>query len=128
MERPFNLLDEFPHIVVVEPRAQPQGSCLDLEGWSGTGSGSKTKPDAEAVVYNLLEGFSRPSGLLPQFGADIVIEGERGSHTLMLYLAHHGVNTHEWNGFRFVEMLNALQRRIRWWRCAAYDEWSIINS
>ena len=37
VERPFNLLDEFPDTVVVEPRAQAEGSCLDFERWEGGG-------------------------------------------------------------------------------------------
>ena len=75
MEGPFNLLDEFPDTVVVEPRAEAQGSCLHFEPWNGGGFGAGVQADAETVVHDLLYGLAGLPRLGPQPGCDIVVEG-----------------------------------------------------
>ena len=75
MERPFNLLDEFPNVVEAEPRAQAQGSCFDLERWNGSGFGAGAQAAAETVVHDLLDGLAGLSCFGPQLGRHIVVEG-----------------------------------------------------
>jgi hypothetical protein len=60
MERPFSLFYELPNSVIVETCAA-QGSSLDLEGWSSSGSQLNVETGPQHTVHNLLEGLARPS-------------------------------------------------------------------
>ena len=75
MEGPFNPLDEFPYLVVTEPRAQAQRACLDLEGWSRSGQGSDVQSCAQNPVHDLFEGFAGPARLRPELGGHVVVKG-----------------------------------------------------
>ena len=74
MERTFNLFNQLPDIVVVEPRSQTQGARFDLEWGSRISFGAAAQSQAEAVVHGLFKGLSGAPGLLPQLGTDIVVE------------------------------------------------------
>ena len=75
LEGPFNLLDEFPYLVVIEPRAQTQRACLDFEGGNRSGLGSNVQAGAQDAVHDLFEGFARPACFRPELGGHIVVEG-----------------------------------------------------
>ena len=70
----FNLLDEFPNLVVVEARAA-QGPRLDFVGRKGSGLRSNVQTRAQNAVHDLLEGFAGPARFRPELGRHIVVEG-----------------------------------------------------
>ena len=74
MERPFNLLDEFPYLVVIEPRAQTQRACLDFEGRNRSGLRSNVQARAQDAVHDLFKRFARPPRFRPEFGGHIFVE------------------------------------------------------
>jgi hypothetical protein len=74
VEGPFNLLDEFPYLVVIEPWAQTQRACLDLEGRSGGSPRSNGQTRAQNAVHDLLERFAGPSRFRLELGRHIVVK------------------------------------------------------
>ena len=74
MEGPFNLLDEFPYLVVIEPRAQTQRARLDLEGGSRSGQRSNVQTRAQNAVHDLFKGFAGAARFRPELGGYIVVE------------------------------------------------------
>lgn len=85
MKRAFRLLDEFGHVVQVQPRPDiAQIAGHNLEGWPLNGDASVRQPVAQRLVDNL---FERPAGAARfrlELGGHVVIEGESRSHVLML--------------------------------------------
>jgi hypothetical protein len=74
VKRPFDLLDQFPHVVIAEARAQAQRSRFDLERWKGSRLGAGVQPDTETVIHDL---FERCAGLAcfgPKLSCHVVVK------------------------------------------------------
>ena len=71
---PFDLLDEFPDVVVVEAGVSP-GPRFDFEGWGRSALRSNVHSKAQEIIDDLLE---RPAGaarLCPQLGRNVIVQG-----------------------------------------------------
>ena len=99
MERALDLLEHIGDVVQVEswPEA-PEVASLDLERLArGRGRGAgETAP--EGVVDHVAERPARSPDQGLQLAGDVVVEGERRAHILMLELRHHDVKAEETGG------------------------------
>ena len=69
----FNLLDEFPDLVVVEALAAPSPR-FDFEGRNGSGLRSNVQTATQNAVYDLLERFAGLAGFGLKLVGHIVVE------------------------------------------------------
>jgi hypothetical protein len=92
VKRPFNLLDQFPNIVVAETRPQSQGPGFYFERRSRCSLAASAQTDPQIIIDYLLKGLSQPASLLTKLVANVIVESESGSHALMLIIKHHDVN------------------------------------
>ncbi len=113
MERAFNLLDEFPYVVVTEPGAQAEGPRFDFERRNRGSFGAGAQAEAEAVVHDLLDGLAGASRFGPELGRHIVLKSQGCSHILMLSLEHHEVNAEKGRGRISVRWFYKLPLRFR---------------
>ena len=84
MQRPFELLEQIPDIVVTEPGLQSKGPGLDLEWFCGLEIPLCTQPESEKLVNRHLERFSGAPHLGLELGRDIIVQCQSRSHMLML--------------------------------------------
>jgi len=92
MGTPFDLLKQLPRVVIVQARAQAQGSHPDYERPAGPQLRSRSQAQAQKMVHNLLERLARAPGFRSELCGHIVIESQGCSHILMLYREHRDVN------------------------------------
>ena len=71
------------HIIKTKSRRRLKVPRLDLERFPSLILGSR-QPHPEIPVHNLLEGLAGLARLFLQQHGDIVIEGQSGSHIMML--------------------------------------------
>lgn len=84
MEWPFNLLDELPHVVKAETRTQTQRPCLHFKRRGRRTVRFNVQSEAKVFVDKLLERAAGAARLGAQFGGNVVIQGQGGSHITML--------------------------------------------
>ena len=83
MQRAFQRLNQFLHIVVTETGRQSQGPGMNQERL-GRGFRSSHQPHAKKMVHSGFEGSAGTAEFLAQELGDVVIEGKSGSHITML--------------------------------------------
>ena len=94
VKRAFDTLDELGDIVQRKPRlqiAQIAGSYL--EGPPLGGDALARQPSAQRVVDDLAKGSPGTLRFRLELGHDIIVQGKRRPHVLMLGLRHHDVNS-----------------------------------
>jgi hypothetical protein len=96
VQRALDLLDELRNIVQRKPwpKVTEIARC-DLEGLPLAGSATRRQSATQRFVHDLSK---RPAGAARfrlELGRHIVVQGERGSHVLMLGRRHHDVNAPE---------------------------------
>ena len=92
MERPFQLLHQLSGPVVIQTGAHAQRPCVDFEGRDLAAFAPELEGGAQQLVDHRLERPARPAHLGSQRGGDVVFQGQRGPHIMMLDSAHHDVN------------------------------------
>ena len=93
VKRAFDTLDQLGDIVQRKPLlqiAQIAGSYF--EGPPLGGDTLARQPSAQRVVDDLAKGSPGTPRFRLELGRDIVVQGERRPHVLMLGLRHHDVN------------------------------------
>lgn len=85
MKRPLCVPQELAHVVQIQARPQcSEIACRDPERHSGLRGAGAIESQAQEIVDELREGLSRPARLRLQPGGEVVIEGDRRSHDLIL--------------------------------------------
>ena len=85
MKRAFYLLDELGDIVEAKPRPQiTKIAGRDLEPPPLRGGAPALQPPPQRLVHDLAKGPASALGLRLKLGRDVVIEGQRRPHALML--------------------------------------------
>src|SRR6185437_2691439 len=92
MERPLDLLDQLTDVVQRKAWAKAEIAGNDLE-WRWLYRRALTRETtSEGFIDDLAEGTARSPHFRPQLGCHVFVEGQRGSHALMLHVRHHDVN------------------------------------
>ena len=85
MKRALHLLDEFRDIVQGKPGLEiAEVTSGNFEALPLLCQAPPGKPEAQCLVDDLAEGTSQAPRLRFKFGRDIVVQGERRSHAVML--------------------------------------------
>ena len=92
MKRSFQLLEQISDVVVRESWRKSQWAGFHDEPLPGSRLLGNIESDAKKSIHHFFKRHSRFTGLLSQFGADVVIQGKSGSHITKLALRHHDVN------------------------------------
>jgi len=94
MARAFDLLEEAGDAVETDSRLQLSEIARDYLERNGR---SGSTPGLEAAPEHVVDDVSKcPTGTArfrPEFTGDVFVEGERGSHTMMLPRRHHDVES-----------------------------------
>ena len=93
MQRTLDLLDELPD--VVERKARPQIAEIprrDLEGLPLRDPASARQAGAQSLVDDLFERSASPPRFRLELRRNVVIEGQRRPHIMMLWAKRHDVN------------------------------------
>jgi hypothetical protein len=89
---PFRLFEQVGDVVQRQSGPQvAEVSGHDLEGLTWPGARPCQEATAQDLVDSLLEGPAGPAGLRFELGRDVFVDGERGSHILMMRERHHDV-------------------------------------
>lgn len=91
MEGPFHLLQQLADVVVVEARAEAQGTRAHAEGFGGGRFPPKRQTSAKHLIHDLLERLPLLPRLLLQLPGYVFVKSECGSHIMMLSAKHHDV-------------------------------------
>ncbi len=92
MERPFQLLHQLSGPVVVQTGTHAQRPGADFEGWDLAAFAPELEGGTQQLVDHRLERPACPAHLVLQRGGDVVFQGQRGPHIMMLDSVHHDVN------------------------------------
>lgn len=93
MQRTFDLLDQLERIVERQSGAKaPEMMRNHSELRTFAGDTWRRKTPAKGFVRNLAKGPARSPHFGLQFRGDVLVEGKRRSHALMLARKHHDVN------------------------------------
>ena len=92
MKRPLQLLHQISGPVVVQTRAYTQWSRADFKGRNLAAPAPQLERSTQQLVDHRLERPACPAHLVLQRGGDIVFQGQRGPHIMMLDFVHHDVN------------------------------------
>jgi hypothetical protein len=93
VKRTFYTLDELRDIVQGKPWleiAEIAGRYLEVLPLSGDAPARQPAP--QRIVDDLAEGPAGAARFRLELGRHIIVEGERRSHVLMLWLKHHDIN------------------------------------
>src|SRR5580693_2922312 len=83
VERALQRLDQFLHLVITETGRQPQGPGMNYERLCRGFPGSH-QPQAKKMVHTRLQRSAGTTKLPSQELHDIVVEGQRRTHIMML--------------------------------------------
>ena len=83
MQRAFDLLEERANVVEIEPRPKSQVAHIPLHGSAG-GGGRAGEPATQRVVDDVAKRSARLPRQPLELGSDILIEGQRRAHIMML--------------------------------------------
>jgi hypothetical protein len=84
MLRPFKFLEHGSDVVVIAARWQPQRARLHLKPSSWLRLSRMSQAETEQMVHNYLEWFAAAPNLLIEKDSDVIVNGERRSHIVML--------------------------------------------
>ena len=92
MQRALNLIEQLSDVVHVQPGPPlPEVPGLDFEGSMRPRVRRTSQPTTKGLVDHFAERSARPAGEGFKLRGDILVEGQRRSHTLMLSQKHHDV-------------------------------------
>jgi hypothetical protein len=92
MKRPLDLLDQLTDVVQRKARAKAEIAWNDLEWRLANRRALTRETTAKGLIDDLPEGAAGSLHFRTQLGCHVFVEGQRGSHALMLYARHHDVN------------------------------------
>ena len=93
MQWPFDLFDEIGNVVQIESRPKAsEVTGLDRERLTRRRGRRPGPAPSQRIVDHIAEGPPRPARQGLELGGDVIIQGQRGAHTLMLMARHHDVN------------------------------------
>jgi hypothetical protein len=93
VKRALYLFDQLCDIVQSKPWSQvPEIADARLESLPGRGDASIRQAASQGFVDNVAEGPPSAARFRLELGRHIVVQGESGSHILMLQARHHDVN------------------------------------
>ena len=84
MIRPFNRFEKVGDAVVAQPGREAHLAGRYYKALSGLGIAAGDQALAEQSIHCALEGFARAPLLLLHEHGDVVVDGQSGSHIMML--------------------------------------------
>ena len=86
MQRSFQRFDQLLDILVSRPQSCAHRDRLHDEALPLLGSSRGSETEAQELVDSAFEGIAGAFGLVLNQAGDVIIEGERGAHIMMLRL------------------------------------------
>jgi hypothetical protein len=91
MKRPLDLLDQLTDVVQRKARAKAEIAWNDLEWRLANRRALTRETTAKGLIDDLPEGAAGSLHFRTQLGCHVFVEGQRGTHALMLHVRHHDV-------------------------------------
>ena len=91
MERTFHLFQELSNVVVIEAGAKAEITSVDLKGLLLFHTILPGQAGTQSLVDRVLKGTSGLPHHVPELRGYVFVEGQGGSHIMMLAKKHHNV-------------------------------------